>query len=79
MLIAHRTLLNQQARIAELEARTVTVKFQPIPMSELGNKCDGAKHPYLFGAGYNSATVCCGTELELACAAVGIKCEVKGE
>lgn len=61
------------------EARTLTVKFEPIPMSELGNKSDGAKHPYMFGAGYNSAVVHCGSELQRACAAAGISLKIEGE
>ncbi|MBJ8742609.1 hypothetical protein I5370_21525 [Citrobacter sp. FDAARGOS_156] len=64
-------------RIAELEARTITVKFEPIPMEELGNCRDGKKHPYMFGAGYNSAVVHCESVLHQACAAAGIG--VKGE
>lgn len=72
-------LESAQRKIAELKARTVTVKFAPIPMSKLGNKHDGAAHPYLFGAGYNSATVYCGSELQQACERAGIKYEVKGE
>ncbi|HCM3124904.1 TPA: hypothetical protein N3F75_004316, partial [Klebsiella aerogenes] len=47
------------SRIAELESRTVTVKFSPIPVEELGNVRDGKKHPYMFGAGYNSAVIHC--------------------
>lgn len=64
-------------RINELEARTITVKFEPIPMEELGNRRDGKKHPYMFGAGYNSAVVHCESVLHQACAAAGIG--VKGE
>ena len=66
-----------EKRIAELEARTVTVKFEPIPMEELGNRRDGKKHPYMFGAGYNSAVVHCESVMHQACAAAGIG--VKGE
>ncbi|MDM2717180.1 hypothetical protein OGY34_11955 [Citrobacter sp. Cy232] len=66
-----------EKRIAELEARTITVKFEPIPMEELGNCRDGKKHPYMFGAGYNSAVVHCESVLHQACAAAGIG--VKGE
>lgn len=66
-------------RIASLEARTLTVKFDPIPMGDLGNKSDGAKHPYMFGAGYNSATVHCGSELQRSCRAAGIKLQLEGE
>ncbi|EKY7765905.1 hypothetical protein RC410_004111 [Salmonella enterica] len=61
-----------EKRIAELEARTITVKFEPIPMEELGNWRDGKKHPYMFGAGYNSAVVHCESVLHQACAAAGI-------
>lgn len=68
-----------EARIAELEARKITVRFDAIPMSELGNVSDGKAHPYLFGAGYNSATVRCKSELQLACAAAGINLETGGE
>ncbi|HGY3129303.1 TPA: ead/Ea22-like family protein [Citrobacter freundii] len=70
-------LSNAEKRIAELEARTITVKFEPIPMEELGNRRDGKKHPYMFGAGYNSAVVHCESVLHQACAAAGIG--VKGE
>ncbi|ELE6709697.1 ead/Ea22-like family protein [Salmonella enterica] len=66
-----------EKRIAELETRTITVKFEPIPMEELGNRRDGKKHPYMFGAGYNSAVVHCESVLHQACAAAGIG--VKGE
>ncbi|MFI8061500.1 hypothetical protein ACIEGJ_21890 [Citrobacter freundii] len=66
-----------EKRIAELETRTITVKFEPIPMEELGNRRDGKKHPYMFGAGYNSAVVHCESVLHQACAAAGIG--VKGD
>ncbi|HEE0042115.1 TPA: ead/Ea22-like family protein [Citrobacter freundii] len=66
-----------EKRIAELEARTITVKFEPIPMEELGNRRDGKKHPYMFWAGYNSAVVHCESVLHQACDAAGIG--VKGE
>ncbi|EOF7608651.1 hypothetical protein ACK2KQ_004985 [Citrobacter freundii] len=66
-----------EKRIAELETRTITVKFEPIPMEELGNRRDGKKHPYMFGAGYNSAVVHCEGVLHQACAAAGIG--VKGD
>ena len=59
-------------RIAELEALAKSVKFDPIPMEELGNKSDGKKHPYMFGAGYNSAVVHCESMLLHAFAAAGI-------
>lgn len=68
-----------EKRVAELEARKITVRFDTIPMSELGNVSDGKAHPYLFGAGYNSATVRCKSELQLACAAAGINLETGGE
>ncbi|MDV2861822.1 hypothetical protein [Phytobacter ursingii] len=59
-------------RLCAVEARTLTVKFNPIPMEELGNKNEGKKHPYMFGAGYNSAVVNCECVLKQACAAAGI-------
>ncbi|EOC0433290.1 ead/Ea22-like family protein [Cronobacter dublinensis] len=68
-----------ERRVAELEARKITVRFDAIPMSELGSGSDGKGHPYLFGAGYNSATVRCKSELQLACAAAGINLETGGE
>ncbi|HBV7426413.1 ead/Ea22-like family protein [Citrobacter freundii] len=74
---ADRDIKALRQRIAELEARTITVKFEPIPMEELGNRRDGKKHPYMFGAGYNSAVVHCESVLHQACAAAGIG--VKGE
>lgn len=46
-------------------------------MEELGNRRDGKKHPYMFGAGYNSAVVHCESVLHQACAAAGIG--VKGD
>ncbi|EHN1271671.1 hypothetical protein KHR68_004251 [Salmonella enterica subsp. enterica serovar Senftenberg] len=58
-------------RIAELEALAKSVKFDPIPMEELGNKSDGKKHPYMFGAGYNSAVVHCESVLLQEFAAAG--------
>lgn len=61
-----------EKRIAELEALAKSVKFDPIPMDELGNKSDGKKHPYMFGAGYNSAVVHCESVLLQAFAAAGI-------
>lgn len=70
-------LESAEKRIAELEARTITVKFEPIPMEELSNRGDGKKHPYMFWAGYNSAVVHCESVLHQACAAAGIS--VKGE
>lgn len=62
--------------IAKLEALAKSVKFDPIPMEELGNKSDGKKHPYMFGAGYNSAVVHCESVMLKAFAAAGIS---KGE
>ena len=61
-----------EKRIAELEALAKSVKFDPIPMEVLGNKSDGKKHPYMFGAGYNSAVVHCESMLLQALAAAGI-------
>lgn len=61
-----------EKRIAELEALAKSVKFDPIPMEELGNKSDGKKHPYMFGAGYNSAVVHCESVMLKAFAAAGI-------
>lgn len=60
-------------RIAELEARTLRVKFSPIPMDELGNRNQGKKHPYMFGAGYACAVIDCERVLKQACDAEGIK------
>lgn len=67
-----RKLSAAEKRIAELEALAKSVKFDPIPMEELGNKSDGKKHPYMFGAGYNSAVVHCESMLLQAFAAAGI-------
>ena len=78
LLIAQRTLLNQQQRIAELESRTVTVKFEPIPVEQLGNVKDGKKHPYMFGAGYNCAVVHCESVMLQALTAAGIQV-IEGE
>ncbi|HBA3815033.1 TPA: ead/Ea22-like family protein [Escherichia coli] len=69
-LINERGQLKQ--RIAELEALAKSVKFDPIPMDGLGNKSDGEKHPYMFGAGYNSAVVHCESVLRQAFATAGI-------
>lgn len=65
--------------LCSLEARTLTVTFDPIPMGELGNKNEGKTHPYMFGAGYNSAVVSCECALKRACAAAGIPLVVGGE
>ncbi|CAM7286789.1 hypothetical protein ENINMM205M_01180 [Enterobacter intestinihominis] len=62
-----------ESRIAELEAIAKSVKFDPIPMEDLGNKSDGKKHPYMFGAGYNSAVVHCESVLLQAFAAAAGK------
>lgn len=62
-----------EKRIAELEAIAKSVKFDPIPMEDLGNKSDGKKHPYMFGAGYNSAVVHCESVLLQAFAAAAGK------
>lgn len=76
--LKHQALLHKsqmeaaEKRIAELEALAKSVKFDPIPMDELGNKSDGKKHPYMFGAGYNSAVVHCESVLLQAFAAAGI-------
>ncbi|WP_341875447.1 ead/Ea22-like family protein, partial [Enterobacter hormaechei] len=64
-----------ERRIAELEAIAKSVKFDPIPMEDLGNKSDGKKHPYMFGAGYNSAVVHCESVLLQAFAAAAGKGE----
>lgn len=72
-----RKLYAAENHIAELEARIITVKFEPIPMEELGNRGDGKKHPYMFGAGYNSAVVHCESVLHQACAAAGIAVKEK--
>ncbi|HAV1808180.1 TPA: ead/Ea22-like family protein [Enterobacter hormaechei subsp. steigerwaltii] len=63
----------KEKRIAELEAIAKSVKFHPIPMEDLGNKSDGKKHPYMFGAGYNSAVVHCESVLLQAFAAAAGK------
>lgn len=64
-----------EKRIAELEAIAKSVKFDPIPMEDLGNKSDGKRHPYMFGAGYNSAVVHCESVLLQAFAAAAGKGE----
>lgn len=64
-----------EKRIAQLEAIAKSVKFDPIPMEDLGNKSDGKKHPYMFGAGYNSAVVHCESVLLQAFAAAAGKGE----
>lgn len=60
------------------ESRTVTVKFEPIPVEQLGNVKDGKKHPYMFGAGYNCAVVHCESVMLQALAAAGIQV-IEGE
>lgn len=67
-----------EKRIADLESRTVTVKFEPIPVEQLGNVKDGKKHPYMFGAGYNCAVVHCESVMLQALAAAGIQV-IEGE
>ncbi|WP_320733397.1 hypothetical protein [Enterobacter roggenkampii] len=62
-----------EKRIAELEAIPKSVKFDPIPMEDLGNRNDGKRHPYMFGAGYNSAVVHCESVLLQAFAAAAGK------
>lgn len=64
-----------EKRIAELEDIAKSVKFDPIPMEDLGNRSDGKKHPYMFGAGYNSAVVHCESVLLQAFAAAAGKGE----
>ncbi|WIO45641.1 hypothetical protein P2G42_13590 [Klebsiella electrica] len=64
-----------QQRIAELESRTVNIKFAPIQVEELGSVRDGKKHPYMFGAGYNSAVIHCESVIQQELDAKGIKWE----
>lgn len=64
-------------RIAELESRTVNIKFAPIQVEELGNVRDGKKHPYMFGAGYNSAVIHCESVIQQELDAKGIKWEAE--
>lgn len=64
-------------RIAELESHTVTIKFTPIPVEELGNVRDGKKHPYMFGAGYNAAVIHCESVIQQELDANGIKWEAE--
>lgn len=71
-------LLVAKDRIALMESRTVTVKFEPIPVEQLGNVKDGKKHPYMFGAGYNCAVVHCESVMLQALAAAGIQV-IEGE
>ncbi|CAH4997092.1 ead/Ea22-like family protein [Klebsiella oxytoca] len=63
--------------IEQLESRTVTVKFSPIPVEELGNVRDGKKHPYMFGAGYNAAVIHCESVIQQELDAKGIKWEAE--
>lgn len=63
--------------VVELESRTVTIKFAPIPVEELGNVRDGKKHPYMFGAGYNSAVIHCESVIQQELDAKGIKWEAE--
>ncbi|BBK09243.1 hypothetical protein [Klebsiella phage 05F01] len=67
----------QANRIAELESRTVNIKFAPIQVEELGNVRDGKKHPYMFGAGYNSAVIHCESVIQQELDAKGIKWEAE--
>ncbi len=66
-----------EKRIAELESRTVNIKFAPIHVEELGNVRDGKKHPYMFGAGYNSAVIHCESVIQQELDAKGIKWEAE--
>ncbi|MCE0291256.1 hypothetical protein LVU62_00290 [Klebsiella variicola subsp. variicola] len=66
-----------QQRIAELGSRTVNIKFAPIQVEELGNVRDGKKHPYMFGAGYNSAVIHCESVIQQELDAKGIKWEAE--
>ncbi|WPS00503.1 hypothetical protein [Klebsiella aerogenes] len=66
-----------EQRIAELESRTVNIKFAPIHVEELGNVRDGKKHPYMFGAGYNSAVIHCESVIQQELDAKGIKWEAE--
>lgn len=64
-------------RIAELESRTVNIKFAPIQVEQLGNVRDGKKHPYMFGAGYNSAVIHCESVIQQELDTKGIKWEAE--
>lgn len=66
-----------QQRITQLESRTITIKFTPIPVEELGNVRDGKKHPYMFGAGYNAAVIHCESVIQQELDAKGIKWEAE--
>ncbi len=66
-----------EKRIAELESRSVNIKFAPIQVEELGNVRDGKKHPYMFGAGYNSAVIHCESVIQQELDAKGIKWEAE--
>ncbi|EIY5146808.1 TPA: hypothetical protein NPP08_000394 [Klebsiella quasipneumoniae subsp. similipneumoniae] len=66
-----------QQRITQLESRTVNIKFAPIQVEELGNVRDGKKHPYMFGAGYNSAVIHCESVIQQELDAKGIKWEAE--
>ncbi len=66
-----------EKRIAELESRTVNIKFAPIQVEQLGNVRDGKKHPYMFGAGYNSAVIHCESVIQQELDAKGIKWEAE--
>ncbi|WP_263780344.1 ead/Ea22-like family protein [Klebsiella pneumoniae] len=66
-----------QQRITQLESSTITIKFTPIPVEELGNVRDGKKHPYMFGAGYNAAVIHCESVIQQELDAKGIKWEAE--
>ncbi|MDN3809609.1 ead/Ea22-like family protein [Klebsiella aerogenes] len=73
----HDRLRVAEKRIAELESRSVNIKFAPIQVEELGNVRDGKKHPYMFGAGYNSAVIHCESVIQQELDAKGIKWEAE--
>ncbi|VFZ24048.1 hypothetical protein ACS191_10975 [Klebsiella pneumoniae] len=66
-----------ERQLAEMVSRTVTIKFTPIPVEELGNVRDGKKHPYMFGAGYNAAVIHCESVIQQELDAKGIKWEAE--
>ncbi|HBM3129266.1 TPA: hypothetical protein LVL98_003007 [Klebsiella michiganensis] len=70
-------LEKSQQRNSELESRTVNIKFVPIQVEQLGNVSDGKKHPYMFGAGYNSAVIHCESVIQQELDAKGIKWEAE--
>lgn len=73
----HDRLRVAEKHIAELESRSVNIKFAPIQVEELGNVRDGKKHPYMFGAGYNSAVIHCESVIQQELDAKGIKWEAE--